>query len=366
MPALCDSIQAGISRRRWLIELVDGNLRLVDDEAGLRDLIARGLLTRESRVYEVGDGPHTSAEIPGLARLLADVEMAGRVTRTSFRSLERARLSEELAILNRPLEDEEPFYEELPRSRIRPLVAVFAIFALAGTAGYFQVRYRRISEMVARAAPSNREPAPVRLSPSAPAPISARAPDLSNMPQGPAPVSAPAAARDHPAPSGAQAPTPGAVAPAAPERAPEAAAPSTVASASRPTLNRSVTLFRQLIATADRLIENGRTRQAENLYRRALAEQPRAPEALTGLAYTCLDRGQATKSIALFKQALAGDRAFAPALFGLGEAYRDQGRVDLAVDAFRQYVSLKPSGRDSDAARRQIQQLASSTVTPPA
>jgi hypothetical protein len=209
------SIQAGKSRRRWLIELVDGNLRLVEDEAGLRDLVARGLLTRESRVYEVGDGPHTSAEIPGLARLLADAETAGRVTRTSFRSLERARLSEELAILNRPLEDEEIFYEELPRSRIRPLVAVLAIFALAGGAGYFQVRYRRISETVARASTSNREPAPVRLSPSATAPASASAPDLSDMPQRPAPVSAPAAAPDRPAPTVAQAPTPGAVAPAA-------------------------------------------------------------------------------------------------------------------------------------------------------
>jgi len=183
-------------RRRWLVEIVGGDLRLAEDEAGLRDLVARGLLAPQSRIYEVGDGPHASADIPALAHLFADAEITGPLTRASLRSLERARLSEELAILNRPLEDEEPFYEELPRSRIRPIVAALALLVLAGGAGYFAIHYRLSSDVMARAGTSNGEPAPVGLSPPAAAPTAVEAPDLANVPERPTPVSTPAPAPD--------------------------------------------------------------------------------------------------------------------------------------------------------------------------
>ena len=190
--------------RRWLIEVADGGLRLVEDEAGLRDLVSRGLLTSRTRVYEVGEGPYTAEEIPALARLLADAEAAAPLMRASFRSLERARFSEELAILNRPLEDDETFYDDPPRWRIKPFVAALAILALAGGAAYFKVGYRRTPEIVASAATSNGEPAPVGQPPLAAAPMPAGATELSDAPASPASPSAaaqrPRIPKDHPMP----------------------------------------------------------------------------------------------------------------------------------------------------------------------
>jgi regulator of sirC expression with transglutaminase-like and TPR domain len=46
-------------------------------------------------------------------------------------------------------------------------------------------------------------------------------------------------------------------------------------------------------------------------------------------------------------------------LFGLGEAYREQGRQEMALQAFKRYLSVAPTGRDADMARRQIRQLGS-------
>jgi hypothetical protein len=51
------------------------------------------------------------------------------------RSPERIKLSEELAVLNRPLEEEVEYYDPVPRSRAKPVVAVVMVLALGG-AGY--------------------------------------------------------------------------------------------------------------------------------------------------------------------------------------------------------------------------------------
>jgi cytochrome c-type biogenesis protein CcmH/NrfG len=95
------------------------------------------------------------------------------------------------------------------------------------------------------------------------------------------------------------------------------------------------------------------------VYHKALALKPTGGEALTGLGYAQLDRGKTAQAGALFNQVLEREHTNAPALFGLGEVYREQGRRDFAVQTFRQYLKLKPSGRDADIARRQIQQLTS-------
>jgi hypothetical protein len=51
------------------------------------------------------------------------------------RSPERIKLSEELAVLDRPLEEEIEYYDPVPRSRAKPVVAVVMVLALGG-AGY--------------------------------------------------------------------------------------------------------------------------------------------------------------------------------------------------------------------------------------
>jgi hypothetical protein len=59
------------------------------------------------------------------------------------RSPERVKLSEELAILNRPLEGEVEYYDAVPRSRAKPVFAAVMVLAVIGGAGYlFGQRHR--------------------------------------------------------------------------------------------------------------------------------------------------------------------------------------------------------------------------------
>jgi hypothetical protein len=52
------------------------------------------------------------------------------------RSPERAKLSEELAVLNRPLEGEVEYYDEAPRWRATWVFAAVLLLAAIGCAGY--------------------------------------------------------------------------------------------------------------------------------------------------------------------------------------------------------------------------------------
>jgi hypothetical protein len=66
------------------------------------------------------------------------------------RSPERVKLSEELAILNRPLEGEVEYYDEVPRSRAKPVFAAVMVLAVIGGAGYlFGQRHRADHDAVA-------------------------------------------------------------------------------------------------------------------------------------------------------------------------------------------------------------------------
>lgn len=67
------------------------------------------------------------------------------------RSPERIKLSEELAVLNRPLEDEIEYYDEVPRSRAKPVFAAVMVLAVIGGAGYlFGQRHRTDDNAAAR------------------------------------------------------------------------------------------------------------------------------------------------------------------------------------------------------------------------
>ena len=95
----------------WLIEIAGCEIHLVGSDAELRNLLRRRPVTGETQVYEVGARPRALQNVPELARLLpqaADSEPPIRQPRPRLetRSPERIKLSEELAVLNRPLEDE--------------------------------------------------------------------------------------------------------------------------------------------------------------------------------------------------------------------------------------------------------------------
>jgi hypothetical protein len=69
------------------------------------------------------------------------------------RSPERVKLSEELAVLNRPLEDEVEYYDEVPPSRAKPAFAVVMVLVALGGASYFMFAQRHRADDNAPAPP---------------------------------------------------------------------------------------------------------------------------------------------------------------------------------------------------------------------
>jgi len=99
------------------------------------------------------------------------------------RSPERVKLSEELAILNRPLEDEVEYYDEVPRSRAKPVFAAVMVLAAIGGAGYlFGQRHRADSDAVAPPMGQGEQASSTGASLLAPAGTAAKAPATEPVP----------------------------------------------------------------------------------------------------------------------------------------------------------------------------------------
>jgi predicted Zn finger-like uncharacterized protein len=123
--------------------------------------------------------------------------------------------------------------------------------------------------------------------------------------------------------------------------------------------------YDQLVAEADRLLEHGKSAQADKLYTKALAMHPDGVAALTGSAYVLLDRQRHFRAIETFRRALAVQPTYGPALFGIAESYRARGDAVQALGAYRQYLAISPSGTDAPAARHQIKDLESAAPAAP-
>jgi predicted Zn finger-like uncharacterized protein len=212
----------------------------------------------------------------------------------------------------------------------------------------------------------------------APAPPPQAAPPAPSPAAAPAPA-APAAAAAPVAPAAAPAPPAPAAAPAAPAAAPpakpvaeatppaaptEPSKPAARGAAAPPSAEPKARSYEQLVAEADRALENGQTPKAQKLYEDALKQQPNGVAALTGSAYVLLDRRHPLAAIGVFKQVLGNAPHYAPALFGLGEAYRSEGDAAQAVEAYKQYLEQSPTGTDAPAARRQIKDLSEAAAAP--
>jgi predicted Zn finger-like uncharacterized protein len=262
-----------------------------------------------------------------------------------------------------------------PRRPYKKIAAGLVILGLAAGAGY--LGFNGLGPW----APSAKSPAsapgaaaadPGASAPGVPAPVAPGAPAPA-APGAPAPPTAPAVAR-----AGSEPPAP-AVPPAAaaqvakgearrdeakpeepkdeprgPERPSRRARESDEAADPAPGRPRR---YEQLVADADRALENGNTGKAQKLFEEALKLQPNGVAAMTGAAYLELDRQRPLAAIGMFKRALASAPAFPQALFGLGEAYRHQGDAAAAVEAYKRYLAVAPSGSDSPAARRQVREL---------
>ena len=172
------------SRRRWLIEIAPGDIHLVGSRTELSHLLRRRPVTGETRVYEVGAGPRALRDIPELARLLPQGEdseppIRPRPVPEETRSPERVKLSEELAVLNRPLEGEIEYYD-VPGSRAKRMFAAVMVLAVLGGAGSLLMAQRsrggnETASVTAKAPAAEPAATPAPVAPAAPvAPIAPR------------------------------------------------------------------------------------------------------------------------------------------------------------------------------------------------
>ncbi len=122
--------------------------------------------------------------------------------------------------------------------------------------------------------------------------------------------------------------------------------------------------YEQLVAEADRALENGNTAKAQKFIDEALRLQPSGVAAVTSSAYLLLDKQKPLAAVGEFKRALNLSPNFPQALFGLGEAYRSAGNTAQAIEAYKRYLAASPAGSDAPAARRQIRELETQPVRP--
>ena len=91
----------------------------------------------------------------------------------------------------------------------------------------------------------------------------------------------------------------------------------------------------------------GRLREAEALYREALAEDPQNIDALHFLGVITLQRGDPAQAAVLISQALSRNAANPPALNNLGLALAAQGKRREAVSAWLDALALQPDFHDA-------------------
>lgn len=93
---------------------------------------------------------------------------------------------------------------------------------------------------------------------------------------------------------------------------------------------------------ATRLLADGKTSEARDLYQALLEERPNAAKALHGLALTHVQDGEMEKGESCLHQALQAENDVPERWNDLGEVLRLQGKVDDAVAAYEQALALKP------------------------
>jgi hypothetical protein len=168
--------------RRWLLQ-IDQELRLIESEQQLATLLRLGRVTSATPVYEIAAIPRPLGDVAELARLLPEPLVSEPPIRVDHRSRERALLSEELAVLNRPLEDDVEYYDEVPVRRWPKRLAVTLVLAAAALGAYPLVASRlgvwralATTRLSGLASPQERADSPLKLAGLKPAPAPTPAP----------------------------------------------------------------------------------------------------------------------------------------------------------------------------------------------
>lgn len=112
-----------------------------------------------------------------------------------------------------------------------------------------------------------------------------------------------------------------------------------------------------LAARGRSALDDGRTRQARELFEQALDRQSNHPGALIGMGWVYLNSGDAARAASTFQEAHAVDRSRGEALIGLGRAERSRGNDRAALSAYEQYLRDFPDGSEASIAEYQRDQI---------
>jgi predicted Zn finger-like uncharacterized protein len=115
--------------------------------------------------------------------------------------------------------------------------------------------------------------------------------------------------------------------------------------------------YKSLVREADRLQENGHSKEARKVYERAIELDPRGVAALTGLGYCDLDAERFLQAVDRFNAALAVDPGAGDALVGLAESYKVRGQTQRAIDQYKKYLAAHPDGPKAQMARKNLRDL---------
>ena len=89
--------------------------------------------------------------------------------------------------------------------------------------------------------------------------------------------------------------------------------------------------------------QSGRLREAEQLYRQILTEQPQHAGALHNLGLIAHRVGRHDMAVDLFRQAIALMPNWAEAYCNLANALREMGQLDQAIAAYCQAIAIRPN-----------------------
>ena len=120
-----------VGHKRWVIEGAGGTPKVVGGADEVRDLLDQGRITADSRVYEIVTAPRRLRDVLELRAVLAEPLSSEPPVRGAW-SDERAQLSEELAILDRPLDDDVEYYDEPTGSRPKRVALGILALVIAG------------------------------------------------------------------------------------------------------------------------------------------------------------------------------------------------------------------------------------------
>ena len=114
---------------------------------------------------------------------------------------------------------------------------------------------------------------------------------------------------------------------------------------------------KQQLAQAQKLYQQGKTKEAAGSLETLLAEVPRAAEAQVLLANVRVDQGKFDEALAAAKVAAEVDPSLADAHLVLGVVQQEKGAIAEAIAAYERYLELAPKARYATSVRGQLRAL---------